>query len=218
MSPAAGSTAQGACCSPWALTGTLLSGPPVPEPDRAWEPFSQPGAGVSLGAVSAAPGPRPRGAPRPRRLPHPAGLWALRYARYCICRGQVCAAAGQRPRLSLGPGLLATKRSLGLWRQDLAGQVGELWNGFSGARGSEGAPPWSLLPWLSLQVAVSQALGPVITIPEPGCSKTSVIFKMLLPTLYPSVLTAGRGAPRAGLVWTSERMALLYPQIHASPA
>lgn len=137
---------------------------------------------------------------------------------YCICRGQVCAAAGQRPRLSLGPGLLATKRSLGLWRQDLAGQVGELWNGFSGARGSEGAPPWSLLPWLSLQVAVSQALGPVITIPEPGCSKTSVIFKMLLPTLYPSVLTAGRGAPRAGLVWTSERMALLYPQIHASPA
>lgn len=66
---------------------TLLA-PVVSEPDRAWEPVSQPGAGVSLGAHSAAPGPQPLGAPRPRGLPHPAGLRALRYV------GAVLAVAG----------------------------------------------------------------------------------------------------------------------------
>lgn len=38
--------------------GALLA-PAVPEPDRTREPLTQPGAGVSLGTLPAAPGPRP---------------------------------------------------------------------------------------------------------------------------------------------------------------
>lgn len=96
---------EGARCGLGALAiAPLLTclAPAVSEPDRAWEPLSQPGAGVSLGALPAAPGSQPRRAPRPRGLPHPAGLRALRYARYCISCGQVCAAAGPRPRLGRG--------------------------------------------------------------------------------------------------------------------
>lgn len=152
----------------WRLRPTalllLLSGPAVPEPDRAWEPLSQPGAGVPLGTLSAAPGPQPRRAPRPRRLSHPAGLRALRYARYCTCRGPMysCRAeaeaqdwgSGATPGRLEGPGSQSAKRSTGLLRQDLAGQVGSFAKISRGAGEVKGSPLWSLPSWLGLQVAL----------------------------------------------------------------
>lgn len=56
----------------------------VYKPDRAWQPISQPGAGVPMGQHAAAPRPGPRRVPRPRHLPHKARFWSRRYARYCI--------------------------------------------------------------------------------------------------------------------------------------
>ena len=99
----------------------------------------------------------------------------------------MCAAAGQRPRLSLWllqedlRGQFSVSKEIygALETEPVAGQVGKLWNDFSGTRGSEGVP--SLVP-AALVEPVTQALGPVPPIPEPGCSKTSVIFRMHLPT------------------------------------
>lgn len=56
----------------------------VYKPDRAWQPISQPGAGVPMGQHAAAPRPGPCRVPRPRHLPHKARFWSRRYARYCI--------------------------------------------------------------------------------------------------------------------------------------
>lgn len=128
---------------------------------------------MSLGTLSAAPGPQPRRAPRPRCLPHPAGLWALRYARYCIYHGQICSCraktevrgwvrSGATPGRLEGPGSLLARRPMGLWRQDLDGQVGRLCEDFLGIRRSEGRVH-TLVP----AVLVKPAGGSVLAIPEP---------------------------------------------------
>lgn len=141
----------------------------------------------------------------------------------CSCRAEAeaqgCALSGATPGRFEWLGSLAAKRSMGLWRQDLARWVSELWNGFPGVRGSEGVPAmvptvWAKIvgscEWSGPRLCASHPRGWLLETPQ----RSSRCF---CPRhIHLSLLQAG--GQQGGPVWTSERKAVLCPQLRASGA